>query len=113
MFSTYNVNSSKEGAPMEEGANLAKAKTTNGSPMSTTSTTSKTSQTREEECLEEGGEIMPDQADKTTPSSLDTGANLATRRQNVGRRKVSRLSQSENLPTTPQIPTKTSVVECW
>ena len=84
---------------VEEEANSTKADTTKNNPINTTST--KTSQTREEECLEEGGEIMPDQADKTTPSSLDTGANLATRRQNVGRRKVSRLSQADNLPTTP------------
>ena len=98
---------------VEEEANSTKADTTKNNSVNIISTTGKTLQTHEVERLVEGGEIMPDQADKTTPSSLDTGANLATRRQNVGRRKVSRLSQSENLPTTPQIPTKTSVVECW
>ena len=87
---------------MEEGANLAKAETTKDNPMSTTSTTGKTSQTHEE-CLAEGEATMPDQADKTTPPSADIVANSATMRQSVGRRKVSRLSQADNLPTTPQI----------
>ena len=99
---------------MEEGVKQAKEGTIKGNPGNKISTTTnKTQGTYEAERQVEGGAVMPDQADKTTPSSLDTGANLATRRQNVGRRKVSRLSQSENLPTTPQIPTKTSVVECW
>ena len=52
---------------VEEEANSTKADTTKNNPINTTST--KTSQTREEECLEEGGEIMPDQADKTTVSA--------------------------------------------
>ena len=98
---------------MEEGVKQAKVGTIKGNLVNKISTIDKTQGTREAERQVEGGAVMPDQADKTTPSSLDTGANLATRRQNVGRRKVSRLSQSENLPTTPQIPTKTSVVECW
>ena len=49
---------------MEEGANLAKAKTTKDN-------------------LIEGGAIMLDQADRTTPSSADIVANSTTMRQSV------------------------------
>ena len=55
---------------------------------------------------------MPDQANKKTLSSVGIVANSTTMRQNVGRRKVSRLSQVDNLPTSPQILTTTIVAEC-
>ena len=83
---------------------------TKDNPMTTTSTTDKTSQTHEER-LAERGAIMPDQADKTS---------LCGYRGKFGhyvlecriRRKVSWPSEAENLPTTPQIPAATIVVEC-
>ena len=49
----------EEDKAMEEGANQAKAGTTKGNPVNTTSTTDKTLQIREEERHEEGGAAIP------------------------------------------------------
>ena len=54
---------------VEEEANSTKADTTKNNSVNIISTTGKTLQTHEVERLVEGGEIMPDQADKTTVSA--------------------------------------------
>ena len=77
---------------VEEKADSVKAVTTKNNPANRTSTTSKMLQTREVELLEEGGAIMLDPADKTTPFNADIVANSAITRQSVGRRRVSRPS---------------------
>ena len=94
---------------MEEGANQANDKLTKGNSMNTTFI-GMTSQTHEER-LPEGGAIRLDETDKTTLSSEDIMANSATTR-SVGRRKVSRPSQVDNSPVTPQILTLMIVAEC-
>ena len=85
----------------EVEANSHKAEMVNR-PKNANPTTIKMPETHKKS-LAEGGAIMSDQADKTTSSNANVVANLATIRQSVGRRKVSRLSQADNLPTTPQI----------
>ena len=53
---------------------------------------------------------MPDEADKTIPSSADiTLEKSANMRQSVEGRKERQLSLAENSPTTPQTPTMTIV----
>jgi hypothetical protein len=98
---------------VEEEADSAKSDTTRNNTENTTSTTSKMFQTHEAECLVEGGAIMSYQADKTvTPFNVDTVANSAIRRQGVGRRRASRLSQADNSLTMPQTPTMKIVAKC-
>ena len=62
---------------MGEGAKQARAGTIEGNPENKTSTTNKMPQTCEVEHQEEGGEAMPDRANKTTPPSADIVANSA------------------------------------
>ena len=97
---------------MEKGANQTKAVTTKGNPRNKTSTTNKTSQSGEAERQVEGGVVMLDRADKTTPPSVDIMASLANTRRSVARRRVSRPSQADNSQTTPPTPTTTIVVGC-
>ena len=97
---------------VEEEADSAEADTTKKNPDNTTSTTGKMLQMHEAERLVEGGAIMTDQADKTTLSSVDTMANLASTRQSVAKRRVSRSSQVDNSPTTPPTMLTMIVVEC-
>ena len=77
---------------MEEGANQAnqtKTETTKGNPVNINSTIGKTLQTCEAERSEEGGAIMMDLADRTTPPNVDIVANLASTRQSVAKTRVS------------------------
>ena len=56
---------------------------------------------------------MPDEADKTIPSSADiTLEKSANMRQSVEGRKERQLSLAENSPTTPQILITMIIVEC-
>ena len=55
---------------------------------------------------------MLDWADRITPPSADIVASLATMRQCVAKRRVSRPPQVDNSPDTPQTPTTTIVAEC-
>ena len=60
---------------VEEKAILTKAITTRNNPRDKIPTTGKTLQTRGVECLDEGGAIMLDRANKTVPSNADNVAN--------------------------------------
>ena len=95
---------------MEEGANQAEAETMKECPMSTTFI-GKKSNTHDQERLEEGGAIMPNQANRKIPSSADIVVNLATRRQSAGRTRVSQLSQADNSPIMPLTPTMAIMTE--
>ena len=97
---------------MGEGAKQARAGTIEGNPENKTSTTNKMPQTCEVEHQEEGGEAMPDRANKTTPPSADIVASLATTRQSITRRRENRPSQADNSQTTPPTPTTTIVAGC-
>ena len=63
------VRMEEEGKVVEEEVDSANADITKINLTNTASTTGKTLQTHEVERLVEGGEIMPDQADKTTVSA--------------------------------------------
>ena len=97
---------------MEEGANQAKANTMKGNPENKIPTTDKTQGTIEAKRYEEGEVAIPDRANKTTPTSADTMARLATMRQSVARRRASRPLQADNSQTTPPTPTTTIVAGC-
>ena len=97
---------------VEKEGHSAKADTNKKNPASITSTTGKTSQTHEEECLADGGAIMRDRVVKTTPLRAVAVANSTTMRQSVRRRRVSRPSQVDNSPATPQTLTPKIVAEC-
>ena len=73
---------------MEEGGKHANAGIIKGNPGNKISTTDKTQGTREAERQVEGGAVMPNRADKTTPPSADIVASLATTRKNITRRRA-------------------------
>ena len=89
------VRMEEEGKVVEEEVDSANADITKINLTNTASTTGKTLQTCKAERLGEGGAIMPDQVDKTTPPSVDTVANSAITRESVEKRRVSRLSQAK------------------
>ena len=106
------VQMEEEGKVVEEEVDSANADITKINLTNTASTTGKTLQTCKAERLGEGGAIMPDQVDKTTPPSVDIVACLTTTRQSIARRRASQPSQDDNSQTMPPTLTTTIVAGC-